>query len=367
MRDTPELSIIVPAHNAAPFLERALGALSASDLPKAIWELIVVDDGSTDGTAIVAARYADKVVRLPGKPRGPAYARNRGVEQSSGKILIFLDADVVVHSDTLSRFRALLAARPEVGAVFGAYDTFPSAQNLVSHYRNLLHSYVHSRNPGPSETFWAGAGAVRREAFLEAGMYDEWHYPLPQIEDIELGARIREQGWIILLDPSIEVTHLKRWSLRGMLQTDFKNRGVPWARLLAHRGRSLRGGSLNVSLAEKFKTALAWVGVALVAGGLWKGNEYIALSGLSVALGVVALCAPFLRFLARVGGVKLMLAAIPLHYAYYLLNAVSFVVGVFLAQLIGPPVRDAVTTAYAEVGAERWPPVPRKGRSTWNE
>ena len=64
----------------------------------------MVDDASTDETAVVAARYADTIVRLPGKPHGPAYARNRGFEASRGDVVIFIDADVCVHPDTLRRF-----------------------------------------------------------------------------------------------------------------------------------------------------------------------------------------------------------------------------------------------------------------------
>jgi hypothetical protein len=54
----------------------------------------------------------------------------------------------------------------------------------MSQYRNLIHHHVHHQNAGHVETFWAGAGGVRRDVFSEAGMYDEWHYGRPQIEDI---------------------------------------------------------------------------------------------------------------------------------------------------------------------------------------
>ena len=77
MSDRPFMSVIVPAHNAAGMLPRSLGGLRNSDLPRDRWELIVVDDGSTDETSLIAARYADTVVTLPGRahgPRGPADA-----------------------------------------------------------------------------------------------------------------------------------------------------------------------------------------------------------------------------------------------------------------------------------------------------
>ena len=108
MSQRPACSIIVPARNAAGMLPTTLGAICDSDLPREQWELIVVDDASTDETAAVAARYADTVVKLPGRPFGPAYARNRGVELSSGSVVMFFDADVVVHPDTVRRFLDVL-------------------------------------------------------------------------------------------------------------------------------------------------------------------------------------------------------------------------------------------------------------------
>jgi glycosyltransferase involved in cell wall biosynthesis len=116
----PFLSVILPVYQGSTVLPRSLQALAESDLPRECWELIVVDDGSTDDTASIAARYADRVVRLPGKKRGPAYARNRGFEVSRGECLVFVDADVIVHRDTLRRFMDVFLSEPDVGAVFGS-------------------------------------------------------------------------------------------------------------------------------------------------------------------------------------------------------------------------------------------------------
>src|SRR5688500_17903938 len=189
------LSVIVPARNAERVLPQSLGALRRSDLPRDEWELIVVDDASADATVSVARHYADLVVELPTTfPLGPAYARNRGCRVAAGDAFVFIDADVCVHSDTLRQFARLFTEDPTVGAAFGSYDMDPPAPGLVSQYRNLLHHYCHHRSRGEAETFWAGCGAVRRAVFVDAGMFDEWHYPRPQIEDIEFGARMRALG-----------------------------------------------------------------------------------------------------------------------------------------------------------------------------
>jgi len=359
----PLMSVIVPAFNGARVLPRALGALAASDLPRDCWELIVVDDGSTDDTAQVAARWADTLVRIPGSPHGPAYARNRGVEAARGEIVVFVDADVVVHADTLRRFAWAFAPDPALGAVFGSYDDRPSAPGLVSRYRNLLHHWHHHQNAGEAETFWAGCGAVRRSVLDAAGTFDEWHYRKPSIEDIELGHRIRATGARILLRPEIQCTHLKRWTLWGVIRTDVLDRGVPWMRLLLQEGKLGQRSSLNLRRIEKINTAmvgLAGLGILLAAGlrdPRWLG---VTLAGIAF----VALAnRPFYRFLGRVAGRGFALAAFPLHLMYYVLNGICASSGWVLHHLVGEPAPEAAVQAWAEVGVRRWPPVPARTAS----
>ena len=127
---------------------------------------------------------------------------------------------------------------PRLVAVFGSYDDQPADPAPVSRFRNLLHHHVHSSSPGPAETFWAGLGAIRRDAFLAAGGFDAARYPEPAIEDIELGTRLVADGASIVLDPQIRGTHLKRWSLTSMVRTDLVRRGIPWVQLQLESGRS---------------------------------------------------------------------------------------------------------------------------------
>jgi len=357
--------VIVPAHQAEDVLPLSLGALLASDLERSRWELIVVDDGSSDRTSDVARKYADAVVRIPHKPRGPSYARNRGSEAASGENLVFIDADVCVHSDALGRFAELFARHVDVAAIFGSYDARPAAKGLVSQYRNVLHHYMHQRHAGDAETFWAGCGAVRTSVFLDVGMYDEWHYARPQIEDIELGRRIRRSGRRILLQPEIQATHLKRWTLRDVLRTDFLSRGVPWTRLIIQEGPE-GGRSLNVGRAEKLKTALAGIAVLCVPAALATGRAAFVGVAIGAATVVVASSAPFYFVLGRNCGWGVALGALPLHFLYYVGNGLSAIGGWFMHFLVGPPLPPADVIAFDEIGVETWPPVPKRPKkSVW--
>lgn len=339
---TPLLSVIVPAFQGADYLPRSLAALAASDLPREVWELVVVDDGSTDATTAVAAKWADRVVTLPGPPRGPAHARNQGALVARGAWLAFVDADVLVHADTLRQMVAAVRdAPPGLAAVFGSYDDNPPAAGLVSQFRNLLHRYVHLRGAGETDTFWAGCGAVRREAFLAVGGFDATRFPRPQIEDIELGYRLRDRGGRIVIEPRIQGAHLKQWTFRGGTRTDILDRGVPWVRLLLERGRMADAGNLNLKGGERLKTGL--MGLALLALALspWAGRA--ALGGGVVLLAVVVLLnAPVLGWFGRVRGPGFAVGAAGLMLWYHVVSGISVVIGTLAHWLGRTPARPAL-------------------------
>ena len=326
----PFLSVIVPAHQAAAFLPATLGALAASDLPRDRWELIVVDDASTDATASIAAEWADRIVTLPSPAHGPAFARNRGVDPSLGEWVAFIDADVRVHADTLRRFVEAIEGNPSMDAVFGAYDEDPTEPGFLSRYRNLLHRYVHLRGAGETDTFWAGCGAVRRAAFQAVGGFDEVRYPRPQIEDIELGYRLRDRGFRTLIVPEIQGTHLKRWTFRGALRTDLLDRGIPWVRLLLERGRLTRPANLNLQQGETLKIALVGAALALILIAAPAGRPDLLLpAGVAFALVLISNHA-LLGWFLRKEGALFTLAVLPFNLLYYAVSGAAVAAGLLL-------------------------------------
>jgi GT2 family glycosyltransferase len=206
-------SVIMPATDRPPTMERCLEAIrAAADPPE---EVILVDSPAG---------------------MGPAAARNAGATRAKGSILVFVDSDVLVHPDVFTRIRAAFEAEPELAAIFGSYDDVPSLHGAVSTFRNMLHHYVHQGSGGVATTFWAGLGAVRRDAFVEVDGFDDWRFRSPSVEDIELGLRLASAGGLIRLDPEIQGTHLKRWGVRSMMLTDLLYRGMPWTALMLDRG-----------------------------------------------------------------------------------------------------------------------------------
>ncbi len=314
----PLVSVIVPVHNASAFLERCLAALSKSSYTA--FELIAVDDASTDDSALIASRYDARVFHLP-KQSGPAAARNYGAAQAHGQILFFVDADVVVQHDTIARLADNFHANSEVAAIFGSYDDDPADKTFVSQYRNLYHHFTHQQANSDAATFWAGCGAVRRDAFAAVGGFDEQRYAEPSIEDIELGYRLRDAGYKITLDKAMQVKHLKRWNFGGMIRTDIFRRAVPWSFLLFENKHITN--DLNLQTSQRISAGLTCLGFVLaLLSPLAPHLLYFALVAL---ITILLLNRKLFAFLLEKKGWKFAAAAFPMLLLYYFYSSATFV------------------------------------------
>jgi hypothetical protein len=177
---------------------------------------------------------------------------------------------------------------------------------------------VHQEGAGPAETFWAGLGAIRREAFAEVGGFDAELYPLPSIEDVELGARLFRRGARLVLDPALQGTHLKRWTLTAMVRTDLWARGVPWVELLLAERHST---TLNLGWRHR---ASAFASVAAAVSLLQRRSRTATVS----LIVLVALNSSFYRLLLRRRGPLEATLGVGLHAVHHVTGAISVPVGV---------------------------------------
>ncbi|QYN39117.1 glycosyltransferase [Pseudonocardia sp. DSM 110487] len=296
------LSVVVPATDAPATLPASRAALD-----RAVAALT-----AAGGTAEVV------VVDWPAY-LGVCTARNIGALRASGDVVVFVDADVEIHPDALARIAAAFAD-PTLTALFGSYDDSPSRGGPVAAFRNLLHHHVHQNAGGAAQTFWSGLGAVRRDAFLAAGGFDEERFPVPSVEDIDLGVRLVAGGARIVLDPGIQGTHLKAWTLRSMVVTDFARRGVPWVALQLRHGRA-RSTALNLGWRHRVSALACLVAVLAV-----PARRPVAV-GAALAV-LVGLNRDLYRLLARRRGPGEALLGVGLHAVHHLTAVASVPFGI---------------------------------------
>ena len=311
------VAVVVPVYNSTADLEHCLASLAASDFKD--FEVLVIDDGSTEPVKPLVDFHGFGYLRIEG-PGGPARARNRGVARVKGRYVVFVDADVCVHKDTLTRFAAAFASDPTIDAVIGSYDDAPAKRNFLSQYKNLFHHYVHQQCDGPIGTFWSGCGAIRRDLFLSFGGFDEKRYRRPAIEDIELGTWLNAAGHKIILDSRIKGQHLKRWTLRNLLKTDIFDRGIPWTRLMLRAGAM--ANTLNVKGPQRISVALVYLTLALSMMALFLPAVWLLVLG--IVIGVTLLNFDFYRFFARRSGVWFAVRVFPMHWLYFCYCGFSF-------------------------------------------
>ncbi|MEW5957833.1 MAG: glycosyltransferase family A protein [Chloroflexota bacterium] len=320
MTDAHFFSIIIPVYNGGPQLERSLASIRRSSFSD--WELLVVDDGSGDGSDEAARQAGARVLKTGGR-QGPAAARNLGARHATGSYLFFIDADCELHPDTLARAAQYFRDDPQLDALFGAYDDSPAATNFIAQYKNLFHHYIHQNSRAAASTFWTGCGAIKRSRFLALGGFDPARYRRPSVEDIELGYRLKQAGGRIKLAKAVQVKHLKAWTLPSLLKSDILDRGIPWTRLIL-RDKIFRS-DLNLQTHNRVSVlAVAGLMLALVAAWFHPQAAWmaVALAGLLVRLNF-----DLYRFFYQKRGLGFALKALPLHWLYYLYNALSFGLG----------------------------------------
>jgi cellulose synthase/poly-beta-1,6-N-acetylglucosamine synthase-like glycosyltransferase len=209
-----EYSVVIPVHNGAATLERCLDGLGRQSVDRSRYEVILVDDGSDDGSGALGARPGVKVV--PQSRRGAAAARNRGLEAARGRIVLFLDADCVPSPDWLERMTEPLRD----DGVEGVVGRFESGQrNWVARLIQLDLDRRHERMArfGRIDFVNTATCGFRREA-LGGKPFNE---TFGKLEDIELSFRLAEKGVSMRYVPGAVVEHRHPESLLHYLTRRF--------------------------------------------------------------------------------------------------------------------------------------------------
>lgn len=313
------ISVIIPVYNGGTNFQRCLLSLAA--VVPAPREIVVVADGDTDGSWLLAKDFGARVFRMP-TPGGPARARNLGARRAKGDILFFIDADVTVPRDAISQVLAAFQSDPDLTALIGSYDDQPFETNFLSQYKNLFHHYVHQTGHKEAFTFWGACGAIRRETFLSLGGFDE-RYRRPSIEDIELGYRLKKADHRIRLLKELKIKHLKHWGVLSLLKTDFFCRALPWTALILSGDRFT--DDLNLKISNRISVMLTYILFLSLFGAFFK--PWLMALTLLLILVLLVLNLGLYRFFKNKRGLGFVVKMIPWHWLYFFYSGLAFSIG----------------------------------------
>ncbi|MCM8790574.1 MAG: glycosyltransferase family 2 protein [Candidatus Omnitrophica bacterium] len=280
-----EYSIVIPTYNSAKTLAGLLDSIQKQRF--ANFEVIVVDDNSSDGTLGIASRYDCKVFSLK-KNRGAAYARNYGAQKASGNILIFFDSDVILYEDVLKRIHERLS-KDKMPVLIGMYSGEPANKGFIPEFKALQEEVWYSRIPSNKATpFTPYVGIIRKDLFLSLGGFDV-KYKDADVEDYEFTIKLMKKVPNIYLDREIKVKHHFP-GIKKLVRSYFR-RCFLWTEIFLKRmtfetnGTTSRQGMIHIMyvlsvlflIASFFFRHILWIAVVFLAAGLFLDSDFIKL------------------------------------------------------------------------------------------
>ncbi|MBU1031243.1 MAG: glycosyltransferase [Nanoarchaeota archaeon] len=207
------LSIIIPLFNGSKTIAKTLHSII--DNNHSDFEIIIVNDASTDNfeneiSPILTKFQKIKIINLK-ENHGAAFARNVGIDNAKGEIIVFIDSDIIIPKNTLQNF-----SRSNSDITMGIYSRKRCFSNLSSKYKSEFLYYVHLNE---KVSFWTGCAAVKKHVF-EKLKFDE-SIKGANVEDTDFGFRCAEQGFSSKTDKSIQVMHNHKHNFLSLMKNDF--------------------------------------------------------------------------------------------------------------------------------------------------
>ena len=325
------VAVVIPVYNDEKTLGKCLKALVPSrDNPE--WEFIVVDDKSSDDSAQVARGAGFQVIGLE-RNMGVSGARNAGARATKSDILIFVDADIIPEPGCLEAMVGVLKNRREIHGV-GAY---PLSGDLSlgwsSHFVGLRSAWGYHWKEGEKERKFSSiqseCGAIRRETFDKLGGFSERHGGVG-MEEFHMAHEMEDRGLGHLLIKSAAYRHhYKPLSLRCRSLID---RTARWVPLLIKRRKFESYGAVGTATAA-FSCVLTYLW--LVLGILSPVASRLLFLAAAVFIGQLMLEAPFLAFVRKMYGWRMVLYAVGALQIMHLSIGFGFVIGVFKLLFFG--------------------------------
>lgn len=280
------LSIIIPVKNRKALVEGLLENLYRDGPLPEDWEVIIVDDSSSEPIADVVKKYGCRYIRLR-RPSGASVARNTGAKIAQGRILFFSDSDCSFDRTVPQRVIRKLESLGRGYILGGTYRPEPLDRGFFSEFQSLFIHYSETRLAPQADYIATHAMAIYRDDFLALGGFREnW---LPMIEDVEFSHRAKKQGMTLIIDPQLQVGHHFGFSLWGSLKNAFRKAHY-WS-IYSFMNKDILGDSGTASRGLKFTVLCAWLssGMLLLMG----------LKGLFVSIPLMVSCCFYCRGLVK--------------------------------------------------------------------
>ena len=212
------ISLIIPVYKSSQTLKECLDAVYSSTYKE--FEVIVVSDSSPDDSVAIAKQYQCEIIELP-QNKGPSFARNKGAQTAKGKILFFIDSDVIIKKDAIDYLNNKFVSN-EVNAIQGIYSHDPSYSNLATQYQQSFYCYyTWQKKKLYTSTLVTNCFAIRKNIFDQLKGFNT-NIKNATCEDEEFGYTLIDNGYKILISRELNVEHRVNYSIIQFIKRNFK-------------------------------------------------------------------------------------------------------------------------------------------------
>lgn len=275
-----KISVVIPTFNREVLLEKTLISLYQQTMDKALFEVIIIDDGSTDNTDIMVKKYENnmniKYLFQENKGYGAASARNKGIINSKGEVICFIDSGILLSTNSLEIVYNRVYGRKKaiIGYLYG-FDEFNENKEYIEKLnidpqhtdvyikqmeddgigdlRENMYSmsgYDLKKWAAPWVIFWVGFSAVEKKELLEVGMFDE-SFNTWGCEDIDLGLSLYKNNISIELEKDFKGIHLPHEKFKSQLSKEELKKYVMKKRMKIHMKHQLPETLLWITMETK--------------------------------------------------------------------------------------------------------------------
>ena len=257
----PFISVIVPNHNGERTIGNCLEAAFASQYSN--FEIIVVDDCSSDSSTSIIEKYPCRLIRLS-EHGGASKARNTGAHNSEGELLFFIDSDCLLLPDTLEKTAAAYQENGPDVIIGGTYTWLPYDQNFFSSFQSIFIHYSETKNCQHPDYIATHAMLIAKELFIKGGCFDENFMPI--LEDVEFSHRLKKNGARLLMVPEIQVQHIFNFTLTRSILNGIR-KSKYWS-IYSIKNRDLLADSGTASLEFKFNVLSCFITIFILFTGI---------------------------------------------------------------------------------------------------